>query len=349
MRYNVLGRTGLLVSELSLGTMTFGKSQWGAIGGVDQTGAEQIIRCGLDAGVNLFDTADIYSSGQSEEITGAALRKLGVRRNDILVSTKTFGQASGGQNDRGSSRAHILDSLHASLKRMQLDYVDLYQLHGFDPLTPMEESLRALDHLVRQGVARYIGVSNWAAWQIAKAMGVTERLGLSPLSSLQAYYSLAGREIEHEIAPLVSATGLGLICWSPLAGGMLSGKFDRRLEGDVQNRRTTVPFPPVDLDRTYDVIDELRSIADAHGASSAQIALAWLLHRKTVSTVLLGAKRIEQMQDNLGATKIELEQSELDRLDAMSKLDSIYPKWMQEVFDGGRSEQIASFGQRNRR
>lgn len=349
MRYNMLGRTGLLVSELSLGTMTFGNSQWGAIGGVHQTGAEQIIRCGLDAGVNLLDTADIYSSGQSEEITGAALRNLGVRRHDVLVSTKTFGQASGGQNDRGSSRAHILDSLHASLKRMKLDYVDLYQLHGFDPLTPMEQSLSALDYLVRQGAVRYIGVSNWAAWQIAQAMGVTERLGLTPLSSVQAYYSLAGREIEHEIAPLVSAVGLGLVCWSPLAGGMLSGKFDRNSEGDQQGRRTTVPFPPLDIDRTYDLIDELRSIADAYGASLAQIALAWLLHRKTVSTVLIGAKRVEQMQENLGATKIELERSDLDRLDAVSKLALIYPQWMQEVFDGGRSEQIAALGQRSRR
>jgi aryl-alcohol dehydrogenase-like predicted oxidoreductase len=345
----MLGRTGLLVSELSLGTMTFGNSQWGAIGGVDQTGAEQIIRCGLDAGVNLLDTADVYSNGQSEEITGAALRNLGVRRHDVLVSTKTFGQASGGQNDRGSSRAHILDSLHASLKRMKLDYVDLYQLHGFDPLTPMEESLRTLDHLVRQGAVRYIGVSNWAAWQIAQAMGVTERLGLAPLSSLQAYYSLAGRDIEHEIGPLVSATGLGLVCWSPLAGGMLSGKFDRDSEGDKQARRATTPFPPIDPDRTYDLIDELRSIAAPHGASPAQIALAWLLHRKTVSTVLLGAKRLEQLQDNLGATTIELKQSDLDRLDAVSKLASIYPRWMQEVFDGGRSEQIASLSQRTRR
>lgn len=349
MRYNILGRTGLLVSELSLGTMTFGVSQWGGIGGVDQTGAEQIIRCGLDAGVNLLDTADVYSDGQSEEITGAALRNLGIRRHDVLISTKTFGRASDGQNDRGASRAHILDSVHASLKRMQLDYVDLYQLHGFDPLTPIEESLRALDHLVQQGVVRYIGVSNWAAWQIAQAMGVTERLGLAPLSNVQAYYSLAGREIEHEIIPLVAATGLGLVCWSPLAGGMLSGKFDRASEGDTQGRRSTVPFPPLDIDRTDDVIDELRSIADAQGASVAQIALAWLLHRKTVSTVLLGAKRVEQLQDNLGATKIELEPSDLDRLDTVSKLAAVYPRWMQEVFDGGRSEQIASSSQRHRR
>lgn len=349
MRYNMLGRTGLLVSELSLGTMTFGVSQWGGLGGVDQTGANQILQCGLDAGVNLLDTADIYSNGQSEEITGAALRNLGVRRHDVLISTKTFGQAGEGQNDRGASRAHILDSLHASLKRMQLDYVDLYQLHGFDPLTPVEESLRALDHLVRQGAVRYIGVSNWAAWQIAQAMGVTERLGLAPLSSVQAYYSLAGREIEHEIAPLVTAAGLGLVCWSPLAGGMLSGKFDRNSEVDKQARRMTLSFPPVDSDRTYDVIDELRSIADTHGASPAQIALAWLLHRKSVSTVLLGAKRVEQLQDNLGATKVELEPSDLDRLDAVSKLAAIYPQWMQEIFDGGRSEQIASLGQRNRR
>lgn len=349
MRYNLFGRTGLLVSELSLGTMTFGKSEWGNIGGVDQAGADQLVRCALDAGINLIDTADVYSDGQSEEMTGAALRNLGIARQDVLVATKTFGQASDAPNDRGSSRGHIVDSLHASLKRMQLDHVDLYQLHGFDPITPIEESLRALDHLVRQGTVRYIGVSNWAAWQIAQAMGLTERLGLAPLASVQAYYSLAGREIEHEIAPFLESAGLGLICWSPLAGGMLSGKFDRTTEGDDQSRRTTLPFPPVDVDRTYDVIDELRAIAKSHGASVPQVALAWLLHRKIVSTVLLGAKRVDQLEDNLGATAIELSDPDLDRLEAATTLAPIYPQWMQAAFDAGRPEQIAALSQRNRR
>jgi aryl-alcohol dehydrogenase-like predicted oxidoreductase len=348
MRYNMFGQTGLLVSELSFGTMTFGTSQWGGIGGVDQAGADQLVRCALDAGVNLLDTADVYSNGQSEEMTGAALRNLGIARQDVLVATKTFGQASAAPNDRGASRAHIVDSLHASLKRMQLDHIDLYQLHGFDPLTPIEESLRALDHLVRQGAVRYIGVSNWAAWQIAMAMGLTERLGLTPLASIQAYYSLAGREIENEIAPFLTATGLGLVCWSPLAGGMLSGKFDRKSEGDDQSRRATVPFPPIDVERTYDLIDELRTIAGSHGASVPQIALAWLLHRKIVSTVLLGAKRIEQLEDNLGATAIELSPSDLDRLETATKLAPVYPAWMQEIFDGGRREQIAALNQRRR-
>jgi aryl-alcohol dehydrogenase-like predicted oxidoreductase len=345
----MFGQTGLLVSELSFGTMTFGTSQWGGIGGVDQAGADQLVRCALDAGVNLLDTADVYSNGQSEEMTGAALRNLGIARQDVLVATKTFGQASAAPNDRGASRAHIVDSLHASLKRMQLDHIDLYQLHGFDPLTPIEESLRALDHLVRQGAVRYIGVSNWAAWQIAMAMGLTERLGLAPLASIQAYYSLAGREIENEIAPFLAATGLGLVCWSPLAGGMLSGKFDRKTEGDDQSRRTTVPFPPIDVERTYDLIDVLRTIATSHGASVPQIALAWLLHRKIVSTVLLGAKRVEQLEDNLGATAIELSPSDLDRLETATKLARVYPAWMQEIFDGGRREQIAALGQRSRR
>jgi aryl-alcohol dehydrogenase-like predicted oxidoreductase len=349
MRYNTFGRTGLLVSELSLGTMTFGTSQWGAIGGVDQAGADQLVRCALDAGVNLLDTADVYSGGQSEEMTGAALRNLGIARQDVLIATKTFGQASERPNDRGSSRAHIVDSLHASLKRLQLDHVDLYQLHGFDPLTPIEESLRALDVLVRQGAVRYIGVSNWAAWQIGQAMGLTERLGLTPLASLQAYYSLAGREIEHEIAPFLAATGLGLVCWSPLAGGMLSGKFDRNSDGDDLSRRSTLPFPPVDVDRIYDLLDELRIIARSHGASVPQIALAWLLHRKIVSTVLLGAKRVDQLEDNLGATGIELSHSDLDRLETATILAPIYPQWMHALFDGGRGEQMAAISQRSRR
>ena len=349
MRYNLLGKTGLLVSELGLGTMTFGISQWGAIGGVDQAGADQLVRCALDAGVNLIDTADVYSQGRSEEMTGTALHNLGVGRQEVLIATKTFGQVSEAPNDRGSSRAHILDSVHLSLKRMRLDHIDLYQLHGFDPLTPIEESLRALDQLVRQGVVRYIGVSNWAAWQIAQAMGVCERLGLAPLASVQGYYSLAGREIEHEIAPFLESAGLGLICWSPLAGGLLSGKFDRTAQGDGESRRASLPFPPVDLERTYGLIDELRQVAGARCASVAQIAVAWLLQRRIVSTVLIGAKRVGQLRDNLGATAIELSDAELDRLDAATSLASIYPRWMSDAFDGGRREQISVLTERRRR
>ncbi|UMB75674.1 aldo/keto reductase [Dickeya fangzhongdai] len=340
MRYNRLGNTGLLVSELSLGTMTFGQSRWGDIGGVEQDVADRIIRRALDGGINVLDTADVYSDGQSEIMTGRALRNLGVRREDVIIATKTYGPVGDGPNDRGSSRAHILDSVTASLKRLQLDYIDLYQLHGFDPLTPIEESLLALDHVVRQGMVRYVGVSNWAAWQMATALGISARLNLTNITAVQAYYSLVGRELEHEITPFLESTGMGLIVWSPLAGGLLSGKFGRDVSAGEGSRRNTMAFPPVETERAYDIIDVLRSIADARSVSVAQVALSWLLHRLTVTTVLIGAKSVGQLEDNLGATDLVLSAEELAVLDDASRLPLIYPRWMNEVYNVDRFNQF---------
>ena len=230
MRYQKLGNTGLFVSELCLGTMTFGgeEGMWGKIGQLRQAEAEQLVGSALDAGINFIDTANVYSEGRSEEITGQALKNLKIPRENVVVATKVFGETgTAGVNSRGSSRYHIMGSVKESLRRLQLDHIDLYQLHGFDPATPIEETLSALDTLVQQGHVRYIGVSNWAAWQIAKALGIAERLGLSRFASLQAYYTIAGRELERELVPMMQSEGLGLMVWSPLAGGLLSGKYRR--------------------------------------------------------------------------------------------------------------------------
>lgn len=329
MRYNPLGGSGLLVSELCLGTMTFGGrgELWGKIGALGQAEAEALIGAALDAGVNFIDTADVYSEGQSEEITGQALRNLGVRREAVVIATKAFGRVGPGPNDAGASRGHILDAVKASLRRLQLDHIDLYQIHGHDALTPVEETLEALDQLVRQGLVRYVGVSNWQAWQVARAQGVAERRGLARIRSLQAYYTLAGRDLEREIAPMLRAEGVGLMVWSPLAGGLLSGKYDG--EGAAADgRRASFDFPPVDRGRLPGVLDALRGVAAAHGAGVAQVALAWLLSRPAVTSVIIGASRPEQLAENLGAAELALTPEDLDALDAASALPPEYPGWM---------------------
>jgi aryl-alcohol dehydrogenase-like predicted oxidoreductase len=330
MRNRLLGRTGLFVSELCLGTMTFGGSEgiWGQIGDLKQADAERLVGQALDAGINFIDTADVYAGGVSEQITGQALKNLKVPRENVVVATKVFGETGRGANARGASRAHILDGVKASLKRLQLDHIDLYQIHGFDPATPVEETVRALDQLVRQGHVRYVGVSNWAAWQIVKALGIAERLGLSRFESLQAYYTLAGRDLEREGVPMLASEGVGLMVWSPLAGGLLSGKYDRDGKAEQGSRRTTFDFPPVDRDRAFRCIDVMRPIARAHGVSVAQVALAWLLHQPQVTSVIIGAKRPEQLADNLAATRLTLGSDELAALDEASRLPSEYPGWM---------------------
>jgi aryl-alcohol dehydrogenase-like predicted oxidoreductase len=332
MRHHPLGRTGLFVSELCLGTMTFGGGAgiWGQIGNLQQSDAEQLIGQSLDAGINFIDTADVYGAGASEQITGQALKNLKIPRDSVVVATKVFGETGSSANTRGASRGHILDGVQASLKRLQLDHIDLYQIHGFDPATPIEETVRALDQLVRQGHVRYVGVSNWAAWQIVKALGVSERLGLSRFESLQAYYTLAGRDLERELVPMLASEGLGLMVWSPLAGGLLSGKFGRGQAGEEGSRRNSFDFPPVQRERAYDCIDAMRPIAQAHGVSVAQIALAWLLHQPQVTSVIVGAKRTDQLADNLAATKVALSAAELRSLDEVSRLPSEYPGWMFE-------------------
>lgn len=347
MRYNPLGRTGLFVSELCLGTMTFGGSEgmWRQIGALQQADAERLIGQALDAGINFIDTADVYSEGLSEQITGQALKNLKIPRENVVVATKVFGAMGEGPNARGLSRSHILDGVKASLKRLQLDHIDLYQVHGFDPATPIEETLRALDQLVRHGQVRYVGVSNWAAWQIVKALGMAERLGLSRFESLQAYYSVAGRDLERELLPMLRSEGVGLMVWSPLAGGFLSGKYGRDQQGqqpaEEGSRRIAFDFPPVNKEKAWDCIDVMRPIAQAHGVSVARVALAWLLHQPQVTSVIVGAKRPEQLADNIAATQITLSVSELQQINDASSLAPEYPGWMLERQGDYRRKQIA--------
>ena len=333
MKYKPLGRTGLFVSELCLGTMTFGGGEegiWGKIGQLQQGEADAIVGAALGAGMNFIDTADVYAAGRSEQITGQALRNLKVARDDVVVATKVFGDTGSGPNARGATRAHIVSALKASLQRLQLDHVDLYQLHGFDAATPIEETLRALDTMVQHGHVRYIGVSNWAAWQIMKALGISERLGLARFQSLQAYYTVAGRDLERELVPMLASEGLGLMVWSPLAGGLLSGKVGRDQAAGPGDRRAAFDFPPVHKDRAFDCIDAMRTMAEARGVSVARIALAWLLHQPRVTSVIVGAKRPEQLADNIGAVDVQLSGDELARLDAAGKLPAEYPGWMLE-------------------
>ncbi len=344
MRYQKLGNTGLFVSELCLGTMTFGGEggMWGKIGQLDQAQADKLVGSALDAGINFIDTANVYSEGRSEQITGQALKNLKVPRENVVVATKVFGETgTAGVNSRGSSRYHIIGSVKESLRRMQLDHIDLYQLHGFDPATPMEEMLYALDNLVQHGHVRYIGVSNWAAWQIAKALGISERLGLARFASLQAYYTIAGRDLERELAPMLQSENFGLMVWSPLAGGLLSGKYSRDGKGEEGSRRLEFDFPPVNKDRAFDCIDVMRVIAEAKGVSVAQIALAWLLHQPVVSSVIIGAKRPDQLDDNIAATHIRFTDDELRQLDAVSALPREYPGWMLERQGEYRRNQLA--------
>lgn len=346
MRHLPLGRTGLFVSELCLGTMTFGGSDglWGKIGTLQQADAERLVGQALDAGINFIDTADVYAGGVSEQITGQALRNLKVARDSVVVATKVFGETGPGANMRGASRSHILDGVKASLKRLQLEHIDLYQIHGFDPATPIEETVRALDQLVRHGHVRYVGVSNWAAWQIVKALGISERLGLARFASLQAYYTVAGRDLERELVPMLRSEGLGLMVWSPLAGGFLSGKYGReqdRASAEAGARRLAFDFPPLDKERAYDCIDAMRVIAEAQGVTVAQVALAWLLHQPQVTSVIVGAKRPEQLADNIAATKVHLGAEELERIDMASRLPVEYPGWMLERQGEVRSRQLA--------
>ncbi|HBR95994.1 MAG TPA: aldo/keto reductase [Gammaproteobacteria bacterium] len=329
MRLRQLGHSGLFVSELCLGTMTFGGDEgiWGQIGQLQQDDADALLKTALDAGINFIDTANIYAEGRSERILGQALRNLAVPREDVVIATKVLGPMGAGPNHRGASRGHIMHEIQASLSRLQLDYVDLYQIHGFDPATPMVETLEALDTLVKQGLVRYIGLSNWAAWQVVKAVGITEARRLAPLVSLQAYYTLAGRDLEREIVPMLKSEKIGLMVWSPLAGGLLSGKYDRNGQA-ADGRRAAFDFPPVNKTRAFDIIDTLRTMADNKGCDVAQLALAWLLHQEVVTSVIVGARRVSQLQSNIGATAVSLTAEELATLDEISQLPEEYPAWM---------------------
>lgn len=331
MKYNILGNTGLKVSQLCLGTMTFGgKGYWTAIGQLNQEPVDELIKRSVDAGINFIDTANVYSEGLSEEMTGKAIRNLGLVRDDLVIATKVRGKMGEGANQVGLTRKHITQQVEESLKRLQTDYIDLYQIHGYDPLTPIEDTLRSLDDLVKSGKVRYIGCSNLAAWQLMKALAFSTYNNFSKFVSLQAYYTIAGRDLERELAPLLMDQKLGLMVWSPLAGGLLSGKYGRGKEGPEDSRRVSFDFPPVNKEKAYDIIDVMTSMAEEKGISVAQLALAWLLHQPVVTSVIIGAKKIEQLDDNLKAIDVVLSHDDLSKLDEISKLQPEYPGWMLE-------------------
>ena len=331
MRHRPLANTGLYVSELGLGTMTFGgKGFWEVVGKQGAREVEGLVGASLDAGVNFIDTADVYSEGESERLLGQALATLGRPRESLVVATKVRGRMGPGVNQVGLSRGHILASVDASLKRLGLDHIDLYQIHGVDRATPIEETVRALDDVVRAGKVRYVGFSNLPAWLAMKALGYADANGYARFVSAQMYDSLVGRDIEREVVPLLLDQGVGLLPWSPLAGGLLSGKFDANKKGPEGARRASFDFPPVDGERLPRVLTALRSVADSTGLSVARIALAWVLSRPFVTSVIIGAKNRDQLQDNLAATEVKLAAEHLSALDAASALPPEYPGWMVE-------------------
>lgn len=326
MEMRFLGGTGVRVSVLCLGTMTFGKNQW-QMGNMTLPEVKEAIKLCLDAGVNFIDTADVYSYGESEDLLGQAIQGI---RKDLIIATKVRMRMSDKPNDIGLSRHHILESCDASLKRLRTDYIDLCQVHIWDPVTPLEETLRALDDLVRWGKVRYIGVSNYAAWQIMKALWVSDRHGWVRFQSLQALYNLAIRDIEVELVPLCQDQNLGILPWSPLAFGLLSGKYRRnapmpqgtRMQGPLKD------FLPTDWDRVYNIVDVLDEIAKGHGVPVAAVALAWLIQKPAVTSVIIGARTLDQLRENLKAAEVKLSQEEMKRLDEVSARPMPYPQWM---------------------
>ncbi len=333
MKHKPLGRSVLYVSQICLGTMTFGGAGfWKAIGSLGEREVDRIVGNALDAGVNFIDTANVYSEGESELLLGKALARLARPRDSLVVATKVRGKMGGGVNQTGLSRVHIMASIDASLQRLGLDHVDLFQIHGVDHTTPLEETLDALNDVVRAGKARYLGLSNLPAWMAMKALALQDRHGWARFVSAQMYYSIAGRDIEREIVPLAHDQGLGIMPWSPLAGGLLSGKFDVEASmdsGKVEGaRRSQFDFPPVDRSRAATCIKAMRVIAEARGASVARVALAWVLAQPEVASVIIGAKTEAQLADNLAATELTLTVDELAKLDAASALPSEYPGWM---------------------
>lgn len=341
MRYRTFGNTGLYVSEVCLGAMTFGGATgvWKQIGSMGSREVEAMIGAAFDAGVNIIDTADVYAEGESESLVGSALASLKKRRDDVLIATKVRGRTGPGPNQIGLSRGHIMSGVEDSLRRLRVDYIDLYQIHGFDPDTPIEETVRALDDLVRSGKVRYVGYCNLSAWHAMKALGYADAQGLARFVSAQVYYSLAGRDIEREIVPLAQDQALAILPWSPLAGGLLSGKFDLTAgstAGPEGSRRASFDFPPVNLDRGARVLEVLRRLATSTGLSVPRIALAWLLTRPFVTSVIIGARTRAQFDDNVAASDVTLAPEDIAELDQVSALPSEYPSWMLDRQGMGR-------------
>jgi aryl-alcohol dehydrogenase-like predicted oxidoreductase len=342
MRYRKLGNTGLIVSEMCLGAMTFGTGEgmWATVGSVSQDGVTELTKTAFDRGINFIDTADFYSAGRSEELTGLSLKKLGVARDSFVLATKVLLRMGPGHNQIGLSRYHIMEGVNASLKRLQVDHIDLYQIHGRDPFTPMEETLDALDDCVRAGKVRYLGLCNLPAWEVAKSLWISDKKNLARFESLQMYYSAVSRDIEREIVPLAQDQNLAILPWSPLSGGLLSGKFSRENEKPEGARRATFDFPPVEKERLWRLLDVMRPIAQAHGVSVARVALAWLLAQPHVTSVILGAKNPDQLLDNIAAGGLTLSPDQLRAIGEASALPSEYPQWMVTRQSGDRLGQV---------
>jgi len=331
MEYRQLGKSGLRVSSLTLGTMTFGGAgKFRDVGTTDVEGARRQINMALEAGVNMIDTADVYSAGAGEEVLGHALEG---HRDEVILATKARFSMGPGQNDSGLSRHHLIEACEASLRRLKTDHIDLYQVHEWDGHTPLEETLAALDHLVQSGKIRYVGCSNFTGWQVMKALGTSRTEGLSAFVSQQVYLSLQERSAEYEIVPSAIDQGLGLLIWSPLAGGLLSGKY-RRNEAAPEGSRLAGEWsePPVyDENKLYDTVDVLVEIANEHNVSPARVALAWLLARPGITSVIVGARTDEQLADNLAAADLKLSEQQISRLELVSRPPLIYPHWHQNA------------------
>jgi aryl-alcohol dehydrogenase-like predicted oxidoreductase len=330
MKYNKLGNTGVLVSELCLGAMTFGgKGYWEAIGHLPQDEVDQLVKTSLENGINFIDTANAYSEGLSEIMLGQSLKDLGINRQQVVIATKLRIRMGAGANQVGLSRLHIADSINDSLKRMDISHIDLLYIHGVDFITPLEETMRGLEDAVRSGKVRYLGISNHPAWMVTKANGYADKMGWTKFSALQNYYSIAGRDVEREIVPMALSEGLALMPWSPLAGGFLSGKFTRDIAQAGDSRRDTFDFPPVNKEKAYNIIDVMSEIAKSHQVTVAQVALAWLLKKPGVTSIIIGAKRQDQLKDNIASTKLALTDQDLQKLEDISALVPEYPGWMQ--------------------
>jgi aryl-alcohol dehydrogenase-like predicted oxidoreductase len=337
MKFKNLGNTGVLVSELCMGAMTFGgRGFWKAIGQLDQDEVNELVKTAFDNGINFFDTANAYSEGLSEIMLGKAFNDLKINRQQAVIATKVRSRMGPGANQVGLSRLHMMYSVEESLQRLKTDHIDLLYIHGVDPVTPLEETMRGLEDLVRTGKVRYTGVSNHPAWMVVKANAIADRMGWTRFVASQNYYTIAGRDIEREIIPMVMSEGISLMPWSPLAGGFLSGKYTRNHQKAGDSRRDEFDFPPVDKERAYDIIDVMLRIGKSHKVSVARIALAWMLQKPGVTSIIIGARHQDQLIDNIAATGLELTAEEMKELDDISALSKEYPGWMVERQMSGR-------------
>jgi aryl-alcohol dehydrogenase-like predicted oxidoreductase len=341
MKYKQLGKTGVLVSELCFGAMTFGgKGYWEAIGRLPENEVTLLIKTALDNGINFIDTANAYSEGLSEILLGKALKNLGVSHQNLVIATKVRLRMGPGANQVGLSRLHISDSVNDSLQRMDLSHIDLLYIHSVDPLTPLEETMRGLEDVVRSGKVRYIGISNHPAWMVIKANSIAEKMGWTKFVASQNFYSIASRDIEREIIPMALSESIGIMPWSPLAGGLLSGKFTRNNVVAGDSRRDTFDFPPVNKEKAYDIIDVMNKIGKNHEVSAAMVALSWLLTKPGVTSIIIGARKKEQLLDNIESARLQLSNEELGELETISALAPEYPGWMVDRQLTGRFPEV---------